>query len=140
LGIIKTRSKELSENFFDPDTGEYVVSIGTVMSALSSGSGFLYDCIREDVINPMDITYDLSVTAVGTVRYVARTILGVTVPDDWILAGEADIEKLAEKGSSMSEKERLFVLAIFYRKGGFVSEFLGYAAELFTSPMYLLNP
>jgi len=62
------------------------------------------------------MTFDFVNTAKGTVRYVVKSVSGIEIPSG--LRGEISLDSMTD---NMTTSEKMFLLAVFYRKGGFVS-------------------
>lgn len=131
--ILKKRAESAYSIFVDEHN---VVNINAKNLAELTGSGFgiVYDLIKEGVFDISNMTFDFVNTADGTVRYVVKSVSGKEISPG--MGGEISLDAISD---NMTTSEKMFLLAMFYRKGGFVTSMLGEIGFILTQPMRLLN-
>jgi len=131
--ILKKRVDWVHETFVD-ENGTINLNLKNVAALTGTGLGLVYELVREWVINVSNIAFDFVETTKGTIRYVAKSISGVEMSPEF--GGEVSLATITE---NMTSGEKMFLLAIFYRKGGFITSMLGDIGYILAQPMRFLN-
>lgn len=131
--ILRKRAESAYSIFVDEHN---VVNINAknLAELTGSGVGIVYDLIKEGVFGVSNMTFDFVNTAEGTVRYVVRSVSGKELSPG--MGGAISLDAISD---NMTASEKMFLLAIFYRKGGFVTSMLGEIGFILAQPMRLLN-
>lgn len=132
--ILKKRVQWLHDTFIDTEGNFIIKPIKDIYAILDTGRGIIYDLFTEWVLDSSSMTFDFVNTAKGTVRYVVKSVSGIELPQG--LGGEISLDSVTE---NMTASEKMFLLAVFYRKGGFVTSVLWDMAYILSQPMRLLN-
>lgn len=86
------------------------------------------------MIDISNISFDFVETTKGAIRYVARSVSGVDMSPEF--GGEVSLATITD---NMTPSEKMFLLAVFYRKGGFITSVLSDIGYIATQPLRLLN-